>query len=103
MTKNGKVTNFDPLPLKNYDWKKSEKIQGNSWDGYEVIQAVQKEKKNFTRPSVRELGIYMGYFMGSEQVKILNPFETQFNLFKIMKKTQKPNFRAVYANVQQLF
>ena len=31
------VTNFDPLPLKNYDWKKSEKIQGNLWDGYEAI------------------------------------------------------------------
>ena len=37
IAKNAKVTNFDPLPLKNYDWKKSEKIQGNSWDGYEAI------------------------------------------------------------------
>ena len=37
IAKNAKVTNFDPLPFKNYDWKKSEKIQGNSWDGYEVI------------------------------------------------------------------
>ena len=31
------VTNFDPLLLKNFDSKKSEKIQGNSWDGYEAI------------------------------------------------------------------
>ena len=37
IAKNTKITNFDPLPLKNYDWKKSEKIQGNSWDGYEAI------------------------------------------------------------------
>ena len=37
IAKNAKVTNFDPLPLKNYDWKKSEKIQGNSWDVYEGI------------------------------------------------------------------
>ena len=37
ISKNAKVTNFDHLPLKNYDWKKSEKIQGNSWDGYEAV------------------------------------------------------------------
>ena len=37
IAKNAKVTNFDPLPLKNYDWKKSEKIQGNSWDSYKAI------------------------------------------------------------------
>ena len=28
IAKNAKVTNFDPLPLKYYDWKKSEKNSG---------------------------------------------------------------------------
>ena len=37
MSKNAKINNFDSLPLKNYDWKKSENIQDNSWDGYEAI------------------------------------------------------------------
>ena len=47
--------------------------------------------------------IYMGNFRSTEQGENFKSSETWLYLFKIMKKTQKPIFSAIYANVQKLF
>ena len=46
---------------------------------------------------------YMGNFRSTEQGENFKSSETWLNLFKIMKKTQKPIFSAIYTNVQKLF
>ena len=44
----------------------------------------------------------MGNFRSSEQGENFKCSESWLNLFKIMKKRQKPIFSAMYANVQKL-
>ena len=56
--KNAKFNNFDPLPLKNYDWKKSEKIQGLMRWLRSHLGGLER-RKIFSRRSVRELPIYI--------------------------------------------
>ena len=47
--------------------------------------------------------IYYGIFHWKWTAQNLKSSETLFNLFIIMKKTQKTIFSAIYANVQKLF
>ena len=43
-----------------------------------------------------------GIFHGKSAAQNFKSSETWLNLFKIMEKTQKPIFRAIYANVEKL-
>ena len=47
--------------------------------------------------------VYMGNLRSTEQAENFKYSETWLYLFKIMKKTQKPIFSAIHANVQKLF
>ena len=47
--------------------------------------------------------VYMGNFRSTEQGENFKSSETWLYLFKIMEKTQKPIFSAIYANVEKLF
>ena len=62
--KNAEITNFDPLSLKNYVKKKSEKIQGHSWDCYWAMKVVDEERTYDARtppvPREHSFGVHSG-------------------------------------------